>query len=179
METTTEKVIKPMGRPVKEEIQEYTKKRLGKKRRDTTIGKLKAKGQSLVSIGRVVGLSTNRVATICQRDDVKSIIEAEQTRLASFVPQAVKNMEHWIQNATNEKNDNADKRIGYEATKELLQSTGILNNQPSHLVQILYNDNKTIINPVIKGLLDGFLEKMKNVEIIDADFEEVTEIPNS
>lgn len=157
----------------------YDKHRVGKVRRDVVIGKLRAKGLGYEKIGRAVGLkSITRVKTICQRDDVKSIIESEQARLASFVPAAVKNMEHWIQNATNKDNDSVDKRIGYDATKELLQSTGILNNTPSHGIQVIYNDNKTIINPIIKGLLDSFVEKLNNAEVIDADFEDLKAIPN-
>lgn len=146
--------------------------------RNEFIGKMRATGMSCEEIGKEVGLTKVRIQDICRQDDVKTIIEREQARLASFVPQAVKNMEHWITKAT-ETTSNVDKRIGFEATKELLQSTGILNNQPSHLVQILYNDHKTIINPLIQGLLDNFVEKLKSADIIDAEFQNVEEVQDN
>lgn len=146
--------------------------KIGKTRRDIAIAKLKAKGHGYGVIAKQVGLTKSRVQNICHRDDVKAVIEAEQARLATFVPQAVKNMEHWIEKAT-KTHDPVDKKIGYDATKELLQSTGILQDRPSHLVQVLYQENTTVISPIIKGLLEGFMEKINAQEVIDAEFTDV------
>jgi hypothetical protein len=157
-------------------------RRLGKM--EMTVAKLRAKGDTLKEIGKQVKKSTVRVQQLCARDDIKALIEEEQARLATLVPTAVRNFEHYIESAIDAK-DKTDKEISFRATQKLLESTGILNNQPSHLVQILYNDNKTIISPIIEKLLCGFMDKFKQDdygEIIDGEcinVEEIKEIPNS
>jgi hypothetical protein len=134
--------------------------RLGKT--EIMVAKLKAIGQSDREIAETVGKSQGRVYQIRQREDIKLLIEEEQTRLASLVPKAVDNFKSYIENAVTSK-DKTDKEIGFRATQKLLESTGILNNQPSHLVQILYNDNKTIISPIIEKLMGNFMDKF-NIE---------------
>jgi hypothetical protein len=135
--------------------------RLGKT--EIMVAKLKAIGESDREIAEKVGKSHGRVYQIRQRDDIKAMIEEEQTRLASLVPRAVDNFKSYIDNATLS-DDKTDKEMGFRATQKLLESTGILNNQPSHLVQILYNDNKTIISPVIEALMGNFMEKFKSLD---------------
>lgn len=148
-------------------------KRLGDMERK--VAKLRAKGDTLAEIGQQVGRSRMRVQQICARDDIKALIEQEQARLATLVPAAVRNFQHYIENAIDAE-DKTDKEISFRATQKLLESTGILNNQPSHLVQILYNDNKTIVSPVIQHLLDKFMDGFKDTEAIDAEYEDVKEI---
>jgi hypothetical protein len=78
-------------------------------------------------------------------------------------------------------NNKDEREVAYKASTKVLESTGILNGAPSTLVQILYNDNKTIISPVIMGLLKDFTSKIAEIpeipetndsEIIEAEFAE-------
>lgn len=142
-----------MGRPRKDITREPTSAR------DVEIGVLKASGMSFKHIGEKVGISKSRAEAICKRDDVKSIIETEQKRLVSLVPTAIDNYKAWISKGaiTNNKDE---REVAFKASTKVLESTGILNGAPSTLVNILYNDNKTIISPVIMTLLKEFTDKM-------------------
>ena len=151
--------------------------------RDVEIGKMRAAGMPYQAIGDAVGLGKSRVAVICERDDVKAIIENEQKRLVSLVPSAVDNYKTWIMRGSTTNNKD-EREVAYKASTKVLESTGILNGAPSTLVQILYNDNKTIISPVIMGLLKDFTSKIAEIpdipeipetndsEIIEAEFAE-------
>ena len=127
--------------------------------RDIEIAKKRAAGESYRQISAEVGLAKSRVETICKRDDVKSIIEREQKRLIELAPSALDNYKHWISKGiiTNNKDE---REVAFKASTKVLESTGILNGTPSAIVNILYNDNKTIISPVIMGLLSEFTKKM-------------------
>ena len=139
--------------------------------RDMKIAQMRAKGVSYQKIGDEVGLQKSRVAVICGREDVKEIIESEQRRLVSLVPTAVDNYKKWI-NAGQITNDKDMRDISFKATTKVLESTGILNGTPSTLVNILYNDNKVIISPVIMGLLKEFTGKMAEFDIIEGEIAE-------
>ena len=140
--------------------------------RDVEIGKMRAAGATYEKIGQDVGLGKSRVAVICERDDVKAIIEGEQKRLVSLVPTAVDNYRAWINKGSITTNKD-EREVAFKASTKVLESTGILNGAPSTLVQILYNDNKTIISPVIKTLLDEFVGKLtafnEDTEVIDGE----------
>lgn len=123
--------------------------------RDAKIAKLLAKGKTYREVGQEVGLGKSTIAVISKRDDVKAQIEQEQKRLVSLVPTAVNNYKRWIEQGQ-VTNDKDTRDIAFKASTKVLESTGILNGTPSTLVNILYNDNKTIISPVIMDLLKDF-----------------------
>ena len=138
--------------------------------RDVEIAVKRASGQSLREIGEQVGLSKSRVDAICKREDVRTIIETEQKRLVQLVPTAIDNYKTWISKGsiTNNKDE---REVAFKASTKVLESTGILNGAPSVLIQNVYNDNKTIISPVIMTLLKEFTGKMASFdeEIIDVE----------
>ena len=148
--------------------------------RDVKIAKMRAAGVTYEKIGKEVGVGTSRVAVICGREDVKGIIESEQKRLVSLVPTAIDNYKHWI--GKGQITSNKDEReVAYKASTKVLESTGILNGAPSTLINVLYNDNKTIISPVIMTLLKEFTGKMSSFDdedIVDGEVieDEETEI---
>ena len=144
--------------------------------RDTKIAKLRAQNVSCEKIGKQVGLGRSRVAVICEREDVKTVIEQEQKRLVSLVPSAIDNYKHWIGQGkiTNDK-DMRD--IAFKASTKVLEGTGLLSNAPSVMIQNVYNDNKTIISPVIMKLLQDHQAKLTSIDddIIEGEFKDYDE----
>lgn len=112
-----------------------------------------------------------------KKEDMKEIMEREQMRLASFTPRAVKNVEHWIENATTTKDPQLIE-IGYKATKDLLMSQGLFSDNPSHFSKITINQQINIIPPVITEVLKKYGEELrltKDSEVIDVEIEEKEE----
>ena len=172
METKETKETKE-AKEIKETKTKYKHMR---KKRDYEIAKLRAHGFSLREIsnelkkkGETICKST--ISNICEKEDVKALIENEQRKLVELVPTAVKNYRKWI-DAGQITNSKEEREISYKATTKVLESTGILNGAPSTLVNILYQENQTIISPIIKNLLSEFTNKLNNFDdVIDVEVE--------
>jgi hypothetical protein len=151
--------------------------------RDMTIAMLRAKDVSMRKIGAEVGIGKSRVAAICKRDDVRSVIETEQRRLVSLVPSAVDNYKAWISKGSIT-NDKDMRDIAFKASTKVLESTGLLTGNASIQIQNVYNNNNTVISPVIMNLLGEFSKSLNSFddvnEVIDGEFSEITqEAPES
>ena len=146
--------------------------------RDMTIAMLRAKDVSMRKIGAEVGIGKSRVAAICKRDDVRSVIETEQRRLVSLVPSAVDNYKAWISKGSIT-NDKDMRDIAFKASTKVLESTGLLTGNASIQIQNVYNNNNTVISPVIMNLLGEFSKSLNSFddvnEVIDGEFEELSE----
>ncbi len=145
------------------------------KERDMAIAMMKARGMSYREIGGEVSLGKSRVAAICKRDDVRTVIEQEQKRLVSLVPSAVDNYKSWIgQGSITRDKDLRD--ISFKASTKVLESAGLLAGNASIMIQNVYNDNKQIISPVIMQLLGEFSKKLSDFDdVVDAEYEEAGE----
>lgn len=146
--------------------------------RDVAIAKMGAAHMSLSEIAEETKkydhpVKKSRIHNILQKPDIKELMEKEQQRLATLVPEAVKNYEEWVTNARSY-TDRADKDIAFKATTKVLESHGLISGSPSQSIQVLINTGNTIISPVIGELLSGFMNKI-NSEVFDAEYEDVGE----
>lgn len=98
-------------------------------------------------------------------------------RIATIVPKAVKNIEHWVENATSTKDPQLIE-IGYKATKDVLTAQGLLSDNPSHFSKVTINQQFNIIPPIISEVLKKYGEELRLKpieEVIDVEVEEKEE----
>ena len=137
---------------------------------------MKAQGESLRTIGAVIGVSHEATRQLLRKDELQQQIKQAQTYLINeCLMTAVQSQANKIkasQTITNkilneEKlTDGAVKllELGHDAEKQMLQSTGI---HPSHTQSIQINnilvDNRQELSPAIESLLSKHLQVEGNV----------------
>ena len=124
-----------------------------------------AAGKSRRSIGKEVGLHHSQVSRFAKRDEIKALIEAEQTRLLDCVPDAVENVKSLVREMKDiPKEDTKRRELSYKASKDVLKSVGLLPtpNQSQTLININNDNRQQVISPVIQAIISS-----KMAEILD------------
>lgn len=138
--------------------------------RDQAVAKMRAAGATQKDIAEKTGLSIPGVKYVLAKEQVQAMIEQEQSRLAALMPNAMDNYETWVKKATSY-HDKTDKEIAFRATTKVLESVGILPGAQSVVITNIVNKN-TIISPMMEKVLEEFGNRLREVDVIDVDFEE-------
>lgn len=137
------------------------------------------------------GIEINK-SNICRfrnREDVQKAIERETYKLMELVPKAVSNVKTLVDNFEGAE-DKDDRKLGYEATKEVLKAAKMLpSSGDTHITTLIFGGvSGATIDPVIAELLELRKNDMKlspedmkalgyenEDNITDAEFEEVSD----
>jgi hypothetical protein len=125
--------------------------------RDRAIAAERLKGKTYRELSEQFGLSKGALGNILNDEEIRDVIETGTKRMVSLVPKAVGNYEKLL--------DSADEKIKLQASKDCLQTTGII---PSHtqstvMINIL---NQQIVPEVTKELqgIESFLRHQWGME---------------
>ena len=115
-------------------------------------------------IAEQVGLSQSSISRFANKEDVRTFIEQEQFKLVEVVPDAVENVKSLVKEMKKiPKKENKRRELSYKASTDVLKSVGLLPTpvQSQTLVNI-YQDNKQLITPLIRKLLDEHMKKINS-----------------
>lgn len=115
-------------------------------------------------IAEQVGLSQPSISRFANKEDVRAFIEQEQLKLVEVVPDAVENVKSLVKEMKKiPKKENKRRELSYKASVDVLKSVGLLPTplQSQTLVNI-YQDNKQLISPIIRKLLDEHMKKINS-----------------
>ena len=105
--------------------------------RDRAIAAERLKGKTYRELSEQFGLSKGALGNILHDDEIRDVIETGTKRMVSLVPKAVGNYEKLL--------DSADEKIQLQASKDCLQTTGII---PSHTQStVMINILNQQVNP--------------------------------
>lgn len=125
-----------------------TKDNPARYKRDSTIASYRAAGLTMRQIADKMGLDKATICHVINDDDIKPLIEQEAKVLLGLVPRAV--------DVVRETLDGEDNKLKYQASKDVLQSTGIL---PSHtqavIIQNSFNQTNVELTPEVLSLLQS------------------------
>ena len=124
------------------------------------IAKLKNQGLTNAAIARALGIYPDTVVRNLKREDVREMIERESLQFIGInLPQALDNITDIVFSKGKAIHD---KRLRYEASRDVAQSTGILSGKdPSVTIQQL-TQQTIIISPMIQSMIDNHLKSLKN-----------------
>jgi hypothetical protein len=113
------------------------------------------------SIAKDVGISPSQISRFSSKGEIKPFIEQEQMRLVEAVPDAVENVKELVSEMKSiPKKDIKRRELSYKASVDTLKAVGIMSTPvQSQVIANIYNDNKVILSPVIKKLIDEHLKK--------------------
>lgn len=115
-------------------------------------------------IAEQVGLSQPSISRFANKEDIRAFIEKEQLKLVEVVPDAVENVKSLVKEMKKiPKKENKRRELSYKASTDVLKSVGLLPTpvQSQTLVNI-YQDNKHLITPLIRKLLDEHMKKFNS-----------------
>lgn len=105
--------------------------------RDRAIAAERLNGKTYRELSEQFGLSKGALGNILNDDEIRDVIETGTKRMVSLVPKAVGNYEKLL--------DSADEKIKLQASKDCLQTTGIM---PSHTQStVMINILNQQVNP--------------------------------
>jgi len=104
---------------------------------DRAIAAARLKGKTYRELSAQFGLSKGALGNILKDDEIRDVIETGTSHMVSLVPKAVGNYEKLL--------DSADEKIKLQASKDCLQTTGIM---PSHTQSpVMINILNQQVNP--------------------------------
>ncbi|MFH0754822.1 MAG: hypothetical protein V2A70_09670 [Candidatus Omnitrophota bacterium] len=128
--------------------------------RDRTIAAERLNGKTYRELAEQFGLSKSAIQNILNDDEIRDVIETGTKQMVSLVPKAVGNYEQLL--------DSADEKIKLQASKDCLQTTGIM---PSHTQSpVMINILNQQVNPAqTKELaqIAAFLQHQWESDVID------------
>lgn len=112
---------------------------------------------------RQLGVHKSTVCRIVKEDDVRVMIETEQLKFLTSLPNARENIQHLVDNYRQKDEsglpilDKEERDKAWKSSMEMLRSAGMLpSNSMSIFIQNTYNQqNNTILSPIIKELLEA------------------------
>lgn len=130
-----------------------------------------AAGQSQDSIAEQLGVNQSSISRFVSREEIKTLIEQEQRRLLDVVPDAVDNVKTLVKEMKDISPDDIKRReLSYKASRDVLKSVGLMPTPVQSQVFVnLYQDNQTIISPLVMEILNRITE---TTSISDIDIEE-------
>ncbi len=138
-----------------------------------------AVGETQTSIAEQIGVDQSTISKFTSKDDVRTLIEDEQLKLAEVTPDAVQNVKDLVEEMKDIPKDNIKSReLSYKASKDVLKATNIF---PSpQFAHNIYNDNRiqtqnNISPSIIKLIGNAAIEKLKQV-VIGVEDEENSDI---
>lgn len=118
-----------------------------------------AAGESQRSIAADLKLNASAVCRFVSREDIKALIEQEQSRLLDVVPDAVENVKRLVREMKDiPASDSKRMELAYRASTDVLRAVGMMANpQPSQFVaNIIQPQTETGYSPVIQELLKRY-----------------------
>ena len=126
-----------------------------------------------ITIAEQIGVHPATVGRMLQKDAIKTIIEREQAKFISLLPDATNNVKQVVQDfydpiTKTYHPDNQVRYFGFRASEKILESVGILGSTaPStNIVNIFNQQNNLTLSPIIQSLLTSY---NNDAEVIDAD----------
>jgi lambda repressor-like predicted transcriptional regulator len=105
--------------------------------RDRTIAEERLKGKTYRELSEQFGLSKSVLHRILNDDEIRDVIETATSHMVSLVPKALDNYHELL--------DSKDEKIKLQASKDCLQTTGIM---PSHTQSpVMINILNQQVNP--------------------------------
>ena len=134
------------------------------------IGRRRIAGQKTKEIAKEIGLTPDTVRRYLKRDDVKEWIEREQLGVLEALPNAVQNITGLVNGMKGEK-DKDERRLCFEATKEVLKVGGIIpTNTQSTFIQNIYGQNNLVLSPVLKEMLERHEKSLEwKEDVVDVE----------
>jgi hypothetical protein len=128
---------------------------------------MRAAGATLDAIGDKVGLSHQTISRALSKPGLDKLIDAARNEIINdLLPKSIDNVKFCV-NGMQTSTDKQFKYFGYDISKEILKSVGLLASPTTSIqFQQIFNQQQVIINPVIQRLLQD------HDAIIDADFSE-------
>ena len=123
-------------------------------------------GKSGIQISRETGIPQATVYRRLQNPELRIIIEqAQEEIIKKGTPQAVKN---FIEMANSTSNDKQDRYLKYKVSKDILDGAGVLSNQPSIIVQQVFNQqNNYTLPPITQSILDKHLIDIATIDTFE------------
>ncbi len=131
-------------------------------------------GKTQTDIAKQVGVSQQAISQFASEDENIKLIEEAQKKFVKIVPKAVQNLENLVEEMpTLAKDDIGNRKLSYDASKDVLKATNIL---PSpQYAQNIYNDNRRqeVISPSYQAFIDFQashpIDKDGNAIVIDTE----------
>jgi hypothetical protein len=123
----------------------------GNPAREAEVARMKASGASVPVIAETLQCSPATVYNVLSKQEVKELVERETSRLVELVPSAMENLKSLVQ-GMNRARTPEERKLGWEATRKVLESTGLLaSGAPSVRVQQLTinQQNIQLVSPVV------------------------------
>lgn len=133
-----------------------------------------AAGESQQAIAERNGVTQPTLCKFANKAEIKTMVEAEQRRLAECVPDAVQNFIEIVREMPEIPKEEVRRReLSLDASKDVLKSFGLLPSPVQSQINI-YQDNRTqILSPQIAELLSRLFQPG---EAVDAPAQEMEEI---
>lgn len=141
-----------------------------KLKRDIKIAKDRIGGAEKSELSVKYGLTPQRINQILKQESIQDFID-EVTKAITLKEgvEAYKNISYAIQNYRNEKADPQLRSHGYDASKELLRSIGVLESRNVSIsVQNITNTQNNIVSPMMQELIQKHLG-LKQPEVIELE----------
>jgi hypothetical protein len=124
-------------------------------------------GEKQIEIAKDVGLHYSQISRFSNREDIKPFIEQEQMKLLEVVPDAVENVKGLVKEMKKiPKKDIKRFELSYKASLDVLKAAGLMPTPvQSQVITNIYNQqNNAFITPVVKAILDRYLQDAENIE---------------
>ena len=119
--------------------------------RDRTIAAERLKGKTYRELSAQFGLSRGALGNILNDDEIRDVIETGTKQMVSLVPKAVGNYEKLL--------DSKDEKIKLQASKDCLQTTGIIPSHTQSTVMInVLNQHSTVAQREELNQIEAFLK---------------------
>ncbi len=129
-----------------------------------------AVGKTQADIAKQVGVTQPAISQFASKDENLKLIEEGREKFVKIVPKAVQNIEDLVEEMpTLAKDDIGNRKLSYDAGKDVLKATNIL---PSNqYAQNIYNDNRqqALITPEFHAFLNFLADN--EAEIPDTEQE--------
>ena len=132
--------------------------------RNLTIAERRLEGQTYRQLAAANGISKAQIHNILNTEQCRDVIATGTKQLISLVPKAIDNYRVFL--------SSEDKAIRYKASKDALQTVGILASHTDAKIINQYISN-TQVNVLEPGVSEWISAKLDDVATIEADFEEV------
>ncbi len=113
-------------------------------------------GKTQTNIAKQVGVSQQAISHFASEDENIKLIKEAKEKMIKIVPKAVQNLEDLVEELpTLAKDDIGNRKLSYDASKDVLKATNILPS-PQYAHNI-YNDNSQrveVISPSYQAFLD-------------------------
>ena len=125
-----------------------------------------AAGESQASVAQDIGVHRSQVCRFAKREDIRPFIEQEQMKLMEAVPDAVENVKQLVREMKDlPKGDTKERELSYRASLDTLKAAGMMPSPvQSQVIANIFNDQRTVISPVVQEILDSHLKQFVVVQ---------------